>query len=246
MRKFINLLEGLAPSTAHHIAFMVGDGHHEGFAPYWKLNADPKILADPLAMRHIADLIVGGESSGHQPSWELKVVTGDDAPQEDIRNTTHSHVTPVDGGAVIDEEDIDPTDNTAKHKVVSVHQREGEGQGWYECHHDDAELFVVEDEHGEPVESYNDHNSAEAHCHHLNNGSQMLDEIDVDPTDDADMALNNPHMLDLSPTLYSDAADHEVEVAAIHERGHEQDEAFRELDNRGITLTPHQRTMAGR
>jgi hypothetical protein len=241
MRNFINILEeGLSPSARQHIAFMVSQGHHEGFNPYWKLNADPNILSDRLAMQHIADLIIGGETLGHQPTWDLKTVGGDTdeaAPEPEVDETAF---VPTDAfAAPLDEDDKEVA---PKHRVVAVHQKEGHGNGWWECPDEHAELFVVEDDEGNPLESYHDRNSAEAHAHHLNTGEQVLDEIDEVPTDGAVAAPEDMAV----PTMYADDPDHVVEVAAMHERGHAQDEAFREMALRGIQLTPEQERQAGR
>lgn len=248
MRKFINIMEAItSESLVDHIAMMVGEGHHEGFSPYWKLHADERLLDDHAAMLHISELISAGFTSGHHPTWDLKVVEHDAG----IRNAGYSHMTPMDDHPVVnsaagekalanrihglDEDDESPADLASPatvlahglktHGVVAVHQREGEGNGWFECPDEHAETFVVEDHEGNPVDSWPDRNSAEAHAHSLNN--PILDE-------------------DTEETMFMSDPDHKVEVAAIHERGHVQDEAFKELAHRGIRLNDHQLKLADR
>jgi hypothetical protein len=268
MRKFITIMESIGDeSIVDHIAGMVRQGYHEGYGPYWKLVADPRLLEDEAAMLHISELIAAGFTSGHHPSWDLKVIEkAEDQPESPSITADGEDVGEVEDRMakkhpeVVDEEIVDETPK-AKHRVVPVHQKNGAGAGWWECPDEHAELFVVEDDAGEPVDggTYHDRNSADAHCHHLNTdeavtGDQMLDEIDVDPTDGADldahaaaaMADNLAAGGNSEPTMFADKADHEVEVAAVYERGHAQDEAFRELEARGIQLTDHQMSLSGR
>lgn len=264
MRKFIDIMENIqSESLVEHIADMVRQGYHEGYGPYWKLNADPRILEDEAAMHHIGELISAGFTSGHHPTWDLKVIE----PEEPITADGESAYEVEDRMAKkhpeLDESDDIPYDapemeagraiqahldgeHAAKHKVVAVHQKNGEGQGWYECSDEEAELFVVEDENGEPVESYPDRNSAEAHAHTLDASAEILDEVDEDPTDGPSIEELEQVAAEVEPSLYSDEPDYKVEIAAIHERGHKQDEAFRELASRGIELTDDQLRMAGR
>lgn len=225
MRKFIEIMESISStSLVEQIAAAVRQGEHEGFSPYWKLQADERLLNDEAAMMHISELISAGFTSGHHPSWDLVTVEGEPKidPVSPISAEPHA--------AIVDEEaeDIfsDAPEMIQKHNVVPVHQREGEGQGWWECPDEHAECFVVEDDEGNPIESHPDRNSAEAHAH----------------------GLNNPVMLDEegAATMYENEPDYKVEVAAMHERGHAQDEAFLELDRRNITLTDTQLTQAGR
>jgi hypothetical protein len=271
MRKFITIMESITDeSLVDHIAGMVRQGYHEGYGPYWKLNADPRLLEDEAAMMHISELISAGFTSGHHPTWDLKVVEkAEDAPADphaDAHVPEAVPAAPVPAEHhIVDEEIVDETPK-AKHRVVPVHQKMGAGAGWWECPDEHAELFVVEDDEGEPLESYDDRNSADAHCHHLNTGEgmvtgeQILDEIDTDPTDNGDIPPEHPDMVmgrniqsyldaqheNKPRNSFSDQDDYAIEVAAIHERGLLQDEAFAELEHRGIALTPHQMGMAGR
>ncbi len=275
MRKFIDLMESIGDdSLVDHISTMVRQGYHEGYGPYWKLNADPRLLEDEAAMHHIADLIAAGFTSGHHPTWDLTVIEKTDdthpaitADGEDVGEVEDRMAKkhPELDEEIVDEEIVDEAPKP-KHKVVAVNQKMGAGAGWWECPDEEAELFVVEDDMGEPVESYSDRNAAEAHAHHLNGdetpdeGEQLLTDEDTDPTDNGDIPYDHPDMvagraiqdhLDAehmasADTMYASAPDHEVEVAAIFKRGHEQDEAMRELAVRGIHLTPDQSAMAGR
>ncbi len=256
MRKFIDIMETIqSESLVEHIAEMVRQGYHEGYGPYWKLNADPRILEDEAAMHHISELISAGFTSGHHPAWDLKVIEGEEPITADGENAyevedrmakKHPELDEEESAALEVPADVHLDANlTGKHKVVAVHQKHGEGQGWYECSDDEAELFVVEDENGEPVESYPDRNSAEAHAHTLDTSAEVLDEVDLDPTDGPSIE-ELEHVVDAEPSIYSDDPDYKVEIAAIHERGHKQDEAFRELEARGISLTDDQLRLAGR
>ena len=108
--RHIKLIESICESHACvEIASKIASGDHEGFNPYWKLVADPRILSDHDALGHIATLVSDGYTSGAHPTWELKMadstVMGTDSYKtshsdfpidEDIIDVYHDHmVVPV-------------------------------------------------------------------------------------------------------------------------------------------------------
>lgn len=72
MRNFMNIVEGAADTDLPSIR--IRQGETEGFNPYWKLVADPRVLSDEAAMMLIADFIDAGIHSGVYPTWELITV----------------------------------------------------------------------------------------------------------------------------------------------------------------------------
>ena len=256
-RKTIDLIESLTDANlAHTIAAAISSGDHEGFQPYWKLHADELILTDSDAMAHIAMHVMDGFTTGAHPHWELKVVENDqDIPYDrthDMQANADERAMRNDIGVaeeVIDEEVIDMVH---AHMVVPVAETHGPGNGWYEVSEDQATRFVVEDEHGVPVEHYGSREEAQAAADHLNGvmapeemehyapASEELEltEVDEDPTDEASMALDEP-------TGFEDSANFIVIINAIHERGERQDRALRELDARGLWLSSEQKQQAG-
>ncbi len=154
-RKYINLIEShIDELLTHTISDCVANGEHEGFKPYWKLLADERVLSDHDAMTHIAGLISDGYRSGAHPHWELKVVE----PEESLEAQ-------MEGEIELQEETIDVVH---AHMVVPVAETHGEGQGWYEVSDAEATMWVVEDEHGNPIESFDTRAAADAHSVSMN------------------------------------------------------------------------------
>lgn len=154
-RKYINLIEShIDELLTHTISDCVANGEHEGFKPYWKLLADERVLSDHDAMTHIAGLISDGYRSGAHPHWELKVVE----PEENLEDQ-------MEGELELQEETIDVVH---AHMVVPVAETHGEGQGWYEVSDAEATMWVVEDEHGSPIESFDTRAAADAHSNSMN------------------------------------------------------------------------------
>lgn len=154
-RKYINLIEShIDELLTHTISDCVANGEHEGFKPYWKLLADERVLSDHDAMTHIAGLISDGYRSGAHPHWELKVVEAEESLEAQM-----------EGELELEEETIDVVH---AHMVVPVAETHGEGQGWYEVTDAQATMWVVEDEHGNPVESFDTRAAAEAHSASMN------------------------------------------------------------------------------
>jgi hypothetical protein len=234
-RTHINLIESITePMLTHQIAELIANGDHEGFKPYWKLLADERVLSDADAMAHISTQVHDGFCSGTFPHWELKVVEGSES------------VTPETVEEDIIDEDIE--DITHAYMLVPVAETNGRGQGWFEVSAEEAEMWVVEDEHGKPVFHNEDRGVAVSHMEELNSGIAPQDmetyremelvEDDLDPTDDISTENNEK-------TRFHDSEDFVVIINAIHERGSRQEEALREMDKRGLWLSPEQKVQAG-
>jgi hypothetical protein len=246
MRHFITIMEAIKDDSLHTtIINAVRAGEHEGFAPYWKLNADPRVLEDESAMFHIAELIAAGFDSGHQPDWSLKTIEPATAPSPDNVPPTGNIFTdhPAMGfkgvsHAMVDEEEITDADididhqmvaadidaELTPHTVVGVAENDGPGNGWHEVSDEAATRFVVVDAEDAILDYYPDRNTAEAHAHGLNHGKLLDEEID---------------------NGMDDLPNYAVIIQAIHERGEQQQRALAELDARGLWLNDQQKAQAG-
>ena len=225
----IRLIESLCEGHAcTKIAAKIASGDHEGFKPYWKLIADPRILSDHDALTHIATLVSDGYTSGAHPNWELKTV--DSASIDDL-----------------DEEVIDVYHD---HMVVPVAETHGPGKGWYEVSDENATEFVVEDKNGDVISSWSTREEAESEAYNLNSGVVQTGDIAVGThivpemelvEDDEEIGQPTPQGLN----RFSNKPDYIVIINAIHERGVRQQEALEELRARGLWLSSEQKSQAG-
>lgn len=258
MRNFINITESFSDNT---VASKIRNGETEGFNPYWKLVADPRVLSDFAAMVLIADLVDVGFTSGIHPTWELIQVDANETEAEiapdaaielpaEITDIPAELTEPTD---IAPENDFDqlPTDGVVPDEgeelVSSVEyatrdELSAMGDGA------DTDLGEIvypeeigpdnEDEIKEEIEGIRRKNLEDylADLSAAEDEQLLLDSEDEEGDGTSIEELNR----------YVGASDLDVELAAIHERGQEQDDALAELDRRGITLTPEQLTIAGK
>lgn len=72
MRNFMETVGGITAQA--NVIAALRNGETEGFDPYWKLVADPRVLEDPDAVNVIIDQLEFGAQSGAFPTWELITV----------------------------------------------------------------------------------------------------------------------------------------------------------------------------
>lgn len=254
IRRSIDLIESAAEeSIALKIAQDVAAGVCEGFKPYWKLIADPRVLEDTNALAHIATLIMDGYTSGIHPTWELKLV-------DEVEEVTVDEEvllppgTPQVSGAVEEEElDEEVLDIVHAYGVVPVAEIHGQGKGWYEVSKSEATRFVVEDEKGNAVEYHDTWEEARAAARRLNDHTRPSDmehyrapveEDGVEGHDHEDYHVGDDALED-ETTRFDKKEDYIVIINAIHERGVRQQEALKELSKRGLWLSDEQKKQAG-
>lgn len=274
IRRSINLIESLHDEAINvKIAEEVASGTFEGFKPYWKLIADPRVLEDSAALAHISTLIMDGYTSGMHPTWELKmvdevadVIVDEGDMVEDILLPPE---TPTVSGAHDAELDEEVIDIVHAYTVVPVAETHGEGNGWYEVSRADAVRYVVEDEHGGVVDHFDNWEEARALASKLNSDMKPSDmdhyksnmAMAEDEHDDfdgyegqdresySDDQDRDSYMVDdedeETPTMFDDKEDYVVIINAIHERGPRQQQALEELNRRGLWLSDEQKRQAG-
>ena len=238
-----------------HISTMVMDGYSSGLHPHWELKTvggepEQEIEEEVLlpSEDEVVDSMVADGLMDDEIIDEERAVGRRPAPSPVHGNSIKTHsgnsewVSDEDLEATSDWYDANVSQKTpspASFNVVCVAETHGSGKGWYEVPHDEATMFVVEDEEGNVVEHYTSYEEAEAAAAAKNNGDHddvELTEVDVDPTDNADID---------TPTRFHDSENFVVIINAIHERGPRQQEALLELRKRGLWLSDEQKAQAG-
>lgn len=253
IRRIIDLIESAADENiTHRIAAEVGGGSVEGFNPYWKLTADPRVLEDMAALDHISTLIMDGFTSGIHPTWELKLIDNSEAVvDEDVLLPAG---TPDVSGADVEphreEVDEEVIDIVHAFSVVPVAETHGKGKGWYEVSKDEATHFVIEDEEGHMVEHHPTYEAARVAADIMNQNTTPADMKTFAPVEEmideeADEMVADEVPAADTPTRFDKAQDFVVIINAIHERGVRQQEALTELGKRGLWLSAEQKKQAG-